>query len=143
MRLLIDTNIFLEILLAQERASEARALLSKVNDYQFFISDYALHSIGLILFRRGQHDRFGELVGDIVNAGLFIVALRSEDMAAVIEAARKFRLDFDDAYQYVACEKYNLTLVSLDGDFDRTERGRKQPAEILAARSDVTPAEQG
>lgn len=28
-------------------------------------------------------------------------------------------------------EKYNLTLVSLDGDFDRTERGRKTPAEVL------------
>lgn len=36
-----------------------------------------------------------------------------------------------DAYQYTAAEKYGLTLVSLDGDFDRTERGRKTPAEVL------------
>jgi predicted nucleic acid-binding protein len=32
---------------------------------------------------------------------------------------------------YVAAEKYNLDIVSLDSDFDRTERGRKAPAEVL------------
>ncbi len=42
----------------------------------------------------------------------------------------KFNLDFDDAYQYVAAEKYTLTLVSFDADFDRTERGKKTPGEI-------------
>ncbi|MDH7486504.1 MAG: hypothetical protein QHJ81_09555 [Anaerolineae bacterium] len=31
---------------------------------------------------------------------------------------------------YVAAEKYKLTLVSFDSDFDRTERGRRTPAEI-------------
>ena len=40
-------------------------------------------------------------------------------------------LDFDDAYQYAAAEKYNLALISFDGDFDRPERGRKAPAESL------------
>lgn len=39
-------------------------------------------------------------------------------------------LDFDDAYQYVAAEKYTLTLISFDTDFDRTERGKKTPGEI-------------
>jgi hypothetical protein len=36
--------------------------------------------------------------------------------------AKKFALDFDDAYQYVVAEKYDLQLVSFDADFDRTER---------------------
>ncbi|MBW2083669.1 MAG: hypothetical protein DRH15_04210 [Deltaproteobacteria bacterium] len=36
----------------------------------------------------------------------------------------KFALDFDDAYHYTAAETYELTLVSFDSDFDRTERGR-------------------
>jgi hypothetical protein len=44
---------------------------------------------------------------------------------------RGFNLDFDDAYQYVAAEKHDLTLVSFDADFDRTDRGRKTPADIL------------
>jgi predicted nucleic acid-binding protein len=32
--------------------------------------------------------------------------------------------EIDDAYQYVAAERYDLAVVSFDGDFDRTERGR-------------------
>ncbi|MFZ8805855.1 MAG: PIN domain-containing protein [Candidatus Calescibacterium sp.] len=44
---------------------------------------------------------------------------------------KRFNLDFDDAYQYVVAEKYNLTIISFDSDFDRTELGRKTPREIL------------
>lgn len=56
-----------------------------------------------------------------------------EDMESVIRSVQSFALDFDDAYQYVVAEKYNLTIVSFDTDFDRTKRGRRTPAEIMAA----------
>lgn len=132
MRFLIDTNIFLEVILEQEKAEEARAFLEKNREYKFFISDYSLHSIGLLLFRRKQHDVFQQFVEDMMlNAGLIMISLLAEDMEAVVNAARKFNLDFDDAYQYVAAEKYDLTIVSFDGDFDRTERGRKTPGTVL------------
>jgi predicted nucleic acid-binding protein len=52
-------------------------------------------------------------------------------MASVIQAAQQFHLDFDDAYQYAAAAKNNLTLVSFDSDFDRTDHGRKTPTEII------------
>lgn len=48
MRLLIDTNIFLELLLEQERAEEARQLLSKTEEHEFFLSDFSLHSRGFL-----------------------------------------------------------------------------------------------
>jgi len=44
---------------------------------------------------------------------------------------QKFNLDFDDACQYAVAERYGLTIVSFDGDFDRTERGRKVPKDLL------------
>lgn len=44
---------------------------------------------------------------------------------------QRFTLDFDDAYQYTAAEKYDLQIISFDTDFDRTERGRKTPQQIL------------
>ena len=47
---------------------------------------------------------------------------------------RKFGLDFDYAYQYLAADKYSLTLVSFDSDFDRTERGRKTPADVTGLK---------
>lgn len=41
-------------------------------------------------------------------------------------------LDLDDAYQYGAALRYQLTLVSMDAHFDRTPLGRKTPAEVVA-----------
>ena len=57
-----------------------------------------------------------------------------DDLQKLIQAAREFGLDYVDAYQYALAEKYNLILVSLDSDFDRTKRGRAVPAEILQKR---------
>jgi uncharacterized protein len=50
----------------------------------------------------------------------------------VVEAMDKFKLDFDDGYQYVIAEQNNLVIVTLDRDFDKIPLGRKTPAEILA-----------
>lgn len=132
MRLLIDTNIVLEVILEQAKAEEAQALLVKTEEHEFFISDYALHSIGLLLFRRKQHHVFQEFVNDMMfQAGMMVASLSVEDMVSVIEAAQRFGLDFDDAYQYAVAEKYGLTIVSFDADFDHTEQGRKTAGEIL------------
>lgn len=131
MRLLIDTNIFLEIILQQEKANDAATLLRKAGDHEFFISDYSVHSIGLLLFRRKLHDIFRKFLSDIrVNAGVTLVSVSMSDMEPVVNAATTYNLDFDDAYQYVVAEKHGLSLVSFDSDFDRTRCGRKAPSEI-------------
>ncbi|MGQ9631841.1 MAG: type II toxin-antitoxin system VapC family toxin [bacterium] len=132
MRLLIDTNIFLEVILEQEKAEEAKILLAKTEEHEFSISDYSLHSIGLLLFRRNRHDVFRRFVEDmILTNGVATISLSAKDIATAIDTAQRFNLDFDDAYQYAVAEKYNLTIVSFDSDFDRTERGRKTPTELL------------
>ena len=132
MRLLIDTNIFLEVILDQENAQQARELLAKTEEHEFFLADYALHSIGLLLFRRKQHYIFQELLTDMLTrAGMSMVSLAVEDMSSLTSTAQKFNLDFDDAYQYVAAGKYDLTIGSFDSDFERTERVKKTPMEIL------------
>ena len=131
MRLLIDTNIFLEILLSQSRADEAKELLRKVDQHEFFISDFALHSIGLLLLRKSKPEVFRQFLSDmIVNAGVIQLSLSPSEMDEVIGAANTFNLDFDDAYQYAVAERYNLAIVSFDGDFERTARGRKLPAGV-------------
>jgi len=61
------------------------------------------------------------------------VRLNHSDLSRLLDVRTRHHLDFDDAYQYVAAEKHNLTLVSFDADFDRTERGRKTPAQMLEA----------
>jgi len=62
---------------------------------------------------------------------LSILSLSCEDMNRVIEVSTRFDLDFDDAYQYVVAEKYGLTIISFDSDFDKTELGRRTPKEVL------------
>lgn len=71
MMLLVDTNVFLEVILEQQNAREAKELLAGIEEHQFFISDYSLHSIGLLLFRRKQHNIYHQFIRDmILNAGI-------------------------------------------------------------------------
>ena len=132
MRFLLDTNIVLEVILEQANSAEVRTLLSRIDEHEFFVSDYSLHSVGVLLFRLGRHDVFGQFLDDMmVDAGMRVAFLSREEVKSVIDPARRFNLDFDDAYQYAAAQKHGLALVSFDSDFDRTERGRRTPAEIL------------
>ncbi len=132
---LLDTNILLELLLNQEKADEVERLLMEIQPEQLNVSEFSLDSVGVILVRRRMHGIFLKAVDDmLLTGGIHLVGLIPEDMRRLIQASRKFRLDYDDAYQYAAAEKFNLILVSLDSDFDKTERGRTTPAEILRAR---------
>jgi predicted nucleic acid-binding protein len=131
MKLLLDTNIFLEVLLEQTRADEAKTLLAETDAHDFFISDFSLHSIGVILIKRNKADTFRKFLADmVVDAGTIVGLLRADEMKAVVDHAASFKLDFDDAYQYALADKHDLTIVSFDSDFDRTTRGRSQPSSI-------------
>lgn len=127
----MDTNIFLEIILEQQRAQEARDLLLRTEEHVFFITDFSLHSIGLLLFRRKQQSVFEQFLKDILIDGpISLLQLGIGDMERLVSISQDFNFDFDDAYQHATAEKYELTIVSFNSDFDRTERGRKAPGEI-------------
>ena len=131
MKLLVDTNIFLEVLLEQAHANDAKELLRKTDEHDFLISDFSLHSIGVLLLKRSKADAFRKFVSDmIVRAGTTVARINASDIDALVDHAASFDLDFDDAYQYALAEKYDLTIVSFDGDFDRTTRGRSEPSAI-------------
>jgi predicted nucleic acid-binding protein len=130
-RLLIDTNIFLEILLEQEHAEQARRLLKDVHAHEMFLTDFTLHSLGLILFRRQQHQVFVDFVHDMFErAGLQMLSLPPNMFQRVASASRQHGIDFDDAYLYVVAEEFNLEIVSFDTDFDRTPKGRRTPETV-------------
>jgi uncharacterized protein len=133
MRILLDSNILLEYMLDQDKADEVEQLLNQVDAHEFFISEFTLYSIGIILFRRKLFDEFEILLNEVLIEGSAGIArLNPHDMNRVSQVAQRFKLDYDDAYQYTTAEKYDLLIVSLDADFDKTERGRKTPAQILA-----------
>lgn len=132
MKLLLDANIILEILLNQNQAQEARLLLARIDEHEMTISLFSLHAIGVSLIRQKKHQAYRDFLEEMIrDDGLVVLSIESEELEKVITIAEKYRLDFDDAYQYALAEKHNLTLVSFDKDFDRTERGRETPATIL------------
>ncbi|NGZ09195.1 MAG: PIN domain-containing protein [Nitrospira sp. LK70] len=129
---LVDTNVWLERLLEQERFNEVRRFLDSTETSQIFLTDFSFHSIGLILTRLNKSELLLNFVQDtLLEGAVALVHLAPEDTQAIVAAMQQFRLDFDDAYQYVAAGKHNLDLVSFDSDFDRTERGRKTPQAVL------------
>ncbi|MEM3484217.1 MAG: PIN domain-containing protein [Candidatus Methanomethyliaceae archaeon] len=130
---LIDTNVWLERLLDQERSEEVGHFLARVPSERLFITDFTLHSIGVVLSRLNRNDALLRFVRDaFVEGAVSLIHLAPEAMELIVEAMQRFKLDFDDAYQYVAAEQYRLTIVSFDADFDRTERGRKTPDKVEA-----------
>jgi predicted nucleic acid-binding protein len=131
LRLLLDTNIFLEVILDQEAASDSRSVLLSGDRHELFVTDYSVHSIGLALFRRKQFDVFREFVNDLSRAPVTVISLAASDLGLVADAAARFQLDFDDAYQYAAANRNQLALISFDRDFDRTDIGRKVPSDVL------------
>jgi hypothetical protein len=128
---LVDTNIFLEALLEQQKAKEVRCFFQNVALGEIFITDLSLHSIGIILFGLGKLELFISFLEDMIIDGIEILSLQPDGLKLLNSIAQKFKLDFDDAYQYLVAEKYNLQLVSFDKDFDRTKRKKKEPSEIL------------
>jgi len=106
---LIDTNIFLELFLDRERREECEKFLSRIESGELIgvITSFSLHSIAIILEKlKGlyAYKKFLEVI---------------------------FNLTFDDALHYYVAKRFNLTLVSFDKDFDRTDMKRKEPREII------------
>jgi predicted nucleic acid-binding protein len=130
---LVDTNVWLEALLDQERAEEARNFLQRTDSVNLFLTDFSLFSIGIILTRLKKDALFQTFLRDTVEeSGVMLVRLDTDGLDRILSLRRSVALDFDDAYQYVAAEANRLTIVSFDADFDRTEQGRKQPHQVTA-----------
>jgi len=130
---LIDTNILLEILLGQTRAREAKEFLIRAADEGAAISDFSLYSIGIRLFRSQQHQAYAQLIEDLFLKGKFnLISISLVEIKDLINISIQYHLDFDDAYQYMLAEHFDLIIVSFDKDFDHTARGRKEPSQILS-----------
>jgi hypothetical protein len=130
---LLDTNCFIQIIRKRPEAPEVQALLTGVPPSRLFVTDFTLHSIGVIMSRFRQIDGYIAFMNGLgIGQDFAIVRVSFDKLPLIVDACAAHQLDFDDAYQYVAAELHNLKLVSLDADFDRTPNGRLTPAAALA-----------
>ncbi|HAG08842.1 MAG TPA: VapC toxin family PIN domain ribonuclease [Desulfotomaculum sp.] len=102
---LLDSNIFLELFLNQDKADEVEQFLRTKPKEKFYISEFSLYSIAIVLFHRKLFETFMRFLNDlIITGGVRLLRLSVQDMEKVAAAALRFNLDFDDAYQYAkAC----------------------------------------
>ncbi|MFQ5638098.1 MAG: type II toxin-antitoxin system VapC family toxin [bacterium] len=122
---LVDTNIWLELLLEQENAENVREFLDTIEAKFLSITEFSLYSIGVILTRLKKYELFDDFLSDTIeDSGIGKICLETSELKQVIGIIQRFNLDFDDTYQYLAAQLNNLEIVSFDKDFDRTDRGR-------------------
>jgi predicted nucleic acid-binding protein len=122
MKYLVDTNIWLERLLDQESSDDVGRFLDRIPSDQLLISDFSLHSIGVILGRLKKEKVFVEFVDDVIIKGsVSCKGLDAEEYSECVECIKKFKLDFDDAYQYIVAKKHGARIVGFDADFKRTD----------------------
>jgi len=128
---LIDTNIWLELLLQQDKAEEVASFLKSIDSSSLAMTDFTLYSIGIILTRLKKYEIFDDFVGDTLEENsVNRISLEPDELRRIPSIQKQYCLDFDDAYQYIAATGNSLTLVSFDSDFDKTQLGRKTPSEI-------------
>ncbi len=129
--LLIDTNIFLEIMLAQAKREACSEFLDTVKKgkNKAAVTDFTIYSIMIILDGRGklrELDRFLRSLS--AYRGLTLYATSLEDKVDAVELAASGEFDVDDAVQYASARSLRAkAIVSLDRDFDNHEIPRMDP----------------
>lgn len=117
---LFDTNIFLEILLNQDKKEKAKNLI-KNHLNQLYISDFSLHSIGVILTKQKKFRIFKEFLNDVIPHAT-ILNLPKEKYPDLNKIAEKYDLDFDDSYQTTLAKEFDLAIITMDNDFIKVKQ---------------------
>lgn len=132
---LIDTNIFVELMLDQEKAADCMILLEKVSDgsLEAVVTRFSIHSVEVILDRSDSISRFLRNIES--SAGLSVYETNSSDELEVANIQDKINLDFDDALQYYVSKKIGVDfIVSFDRHFDGLDISRVEPSELTEKR---------
>lgn len=116
---LIDTNIFLEILLEQDKKENCKKFLY-ANSGKLSMTDFTLHSIGVILFKHEKQQIFEEFIEDVIP-NVRLLSLPINLYSEIISEDKQIHLDFDDAYQYTVARHHGLKIVTMDKDFAKTK----------------------
>lgn len=129
---LVDTNVWLERLLDQDKSEVVSRFIDLVPSNQLFVTDFAIHSIGVILSRLKKFEILRMFYNDLfINGQIKQLTLEPTDLIDVTNNIIKYGLDFDDSYQFTASLKFDLTIVTFDSDFNIKGIKKISPQELL------------
>jgi len=122
MKYLIDTNIFLEVLLKRKRKEECKIFLTRVKtgEINAIFSHFALYSIEILLSSQKKYNGLRKFLRSLTRyKGLIIYNTKLSEQLKIIDLMKKYALDFDDALQMcVALTNQVTEIVSFDPHFD-------------------------
>ncbi|MDZ7260569.1 MAG: PIN domain-containing protein, partial [candidate division KSB1 bacterium] len=114
---LIDTNIFLEILLKQTKSEIAKQVLRDLNETlePFIVTSFTIHSIIVILENRKQLKELQIFINSLSEFGnLIFYCLDFDEVSEIVNNLSQWKLDFDDAFQYFVAKKMDAEIITFD-----------------------------
>ncbi len=109
----MDTNVWLERLLDQEKSDIAGKFFDITPTNKLFVSDFSMHSIGVILSRLKKYEVFEKFLEDLFING---------------------QIELLVSYQLSVAQKYDLVLISFDKDFNISGLKKNTPDQIIDAK---------
>jgi len=131
---LVDTNIFLEVLLSQAKKEECEKLLDqfKKSKKLGIITDFTVHSIIVTMYSYERLEALKVFLSSLTGyKGLRIYPTDLTNEIKATELATQNKLDMDDAIQYAIALDTNVeAIVSFDKHFNNLKIPRKEPHQI-------------
>ncbi len=127
----IDANIFLEVMLNNEKSASCELFLNKIKKQEITAatSDFLIYASLLQIQYKLKSIKVMQNFLIFVNSlnGLDIIRPSLKEMDDAIRFSEKYTLDFDDAF-IVSCMINNniKTLISFDTDFDKVPLIKRQ-----------------
>ncbi|MGD0996182.1 MAG: PIN domain-containing protein [Candidatus Bathyarchaeia archaeon] len=131
---LVDTNIFLEVLLSQAKKEECEKLLDqfKKSKKLGIITDFTVHSIIVTMYSYERLEALKVFLSSLTGyKGLRIYPTDLTNEIKATELATQNKLDMDDTIQYAIALDTNVeAIVSFDKHFNNLKIPRKEPHQI-------------
>ena len=128
---LVDTNIFLEVLLSRAKKEACKNFLKSLRDGKktCIVTDFTIHSIIVIM---SNFNKLNELKTFLLSLtaykGLYIYSTTIADELKAVEIATTQNLDMDDAIKYQTALSTNTeAIISFDKHFNNLSIPRKEP----------------
>jgi len=135
---LLDTNIFLEIMLSRPRKEVCKRFLDVLRDGEEtgIVTDFSVYSIMVIMSSLAKLRQLRTFLTSLsAYKGLGIYTTTLSDKAKAVDICLEKTLDIDDSIQYSAALTNSAQgIVSFDRHFDGLRIPRVEPQTILAEK---------
>ena len=136
---LVDTNIFLEVMLGRRRKEECKKFLALLRNGRLtgVVTDFTIHSIIVLFDRLEKRNELRVFLSSLsAYKGLYIYTTTISEELKAIDLAEGKGLDMDDAIQYSSALSLGARgIVSFDRDFDGLDLPRLEPHDLISERS--------